>query len=453
MEATKATRASFSRAASAVDSDADMIQDSIPADGINEDFEEPHVSRDMDATLPMPEATVVGPELCGVDLAEGTCALPSPDSPPKPIASSESTLDEQIHSAEVPREASPLLRPVKRRRLSPISDRSSSSDGRAFANKSLPTTPIRSPSPPTLSASVTANNGLLASISLRASPPSSQRQLSASSDSVRRKPSKCAPTARGNQLTLTQTLKGFAGSHRSPESPPGLRTVVTDEERDEIEMDIGELDAPIPQAKSLDGMLKLNPPNASPFKAGPTLVVSSIRSLDVPKTGTPPHTEPSAPSLAPLPAGNEPAPQIEILRGTETAQSRIVFDFDQIATTWRWLAATRGSQGGSVNPTPRDTEDSLSMSLRDAGLSGDLKAEKALSRIISKDDFREGGMFVVGQFNLGFIITRLNRRQTANNYRIITDDLFIIDQHAADEKYNFETLQQTTKILCQSLIK
>ena len=38
-------------------------------------------------------------------------------------------------------------------------------------------------------------------------------------------------------------------------------------------------------------------------------------------------------------------------------------------------------------------------------------------------------MTILGQFNLGFIVTKLG------------DDLFIIDQHATDEKYNFETLQ------------
>lgn len=48
-------------------------------------------------------------------------------------------------------------------------------------------------------------------------------------------------------------------------------------------------------------------------------------------------------------------------------------------------------------------------------------------------------MEVVGQFNLGFIIARLN------------NDLFIVDQHAADEKYHFETLQQTTTLSSQKL--
>lgn len=50
-------------------------------------------------------------------------------------------------------------------------------------------------------------------------------------------------------------------------------------------------------------------------------------------------------------------------------------------------------------------------------------------------------MTVIGQFNKAFILTRLDQ------------DLFIIDQHAADEKYNFERLQQLDKIEYQSLIQ
>ncbi|GFV00701.1 mismatch repair endonuclease PMS2 [Trichonephila clavipes] len=45
------------------------------------------------------------------------------------------------------------------------------------------------------------------------------------------------------------------------------------------------------------------------------------------------------------------------------------------------------------------------------------------------------------QFNLGFIITRLN------------EDLFIIDQHATDEKYNFEQLQKETVLETQLLLQ
>ena len=50
-------------------------------------------------------------------------------------------------------------------------------------------------------------------------------------------------------------------------------------------------------------------------------------------------------------------------------------------------------------------------------------------------------MEIIGQFNRGFIITKLG------------SDLFILDQHASDEKYNFEQLQATTKINQQKLLK
>ncbi|CAO1637633.1 unnamed protein product [Sympodiomycopsis kandeliae] len=81
-----------------------------------------------------------------------------------------------------------------------------------------------------------------------------------------------------------------------------------------------------------------------------------------------------------------------------------------------------------------------------AGLSDDLSEEVvnvSLQRVIKKGDFSE--MSILGQFNLGFIIVR---RRTCTE-----DDLFIIDQHASDEKYNFETLQTSTKIQSQRLIQ
>ncbi|GLD57583.1 mismatch repair endonuclease PMS2 isoform X2 [Lates japonicus] len=65
-------------------------------------------------------------------------------------------------------------------------------------------------------------------------------------------------------------------------------------------------------------------------------------------------------------------------------------------------------------------------------------AEEELKKEISKDMFKE--MEIIGQFNLGFIITKLN------------SDIFMIDQHATDEKYNFEMLQQHTVLQGQKLI-
>lgn len=49
-------------------------------------------------------------------------------------------------------------------------------------------------------------------------------------------------------------------------------------------------------------------------------------------------------------------------------------------------------------------------------------------------------MKVIGQFNQGFIISKFN------------DHLFILDQHASDEKYNFELLKKKTIINSQNLI-
>lgn len=88
------------------------------------------------------------------------------------------------------------------------------------------------------------------------------------------------------------------------------------------------------------------------------------------------------------------------------------------------------------------TINTLSSSLKQASLNTDDNeiATKALSRVINKNDFSK--FEVLGQFNNGFIIGLLDNH-----------DIFIIDQHAADEKYNFETLQKSTRIKGQQLIK
>lgn len=65
-------------------------------------------------------------------------------------------------------------------------------------------------------------------------------------------------------------------------------------------------------------------------------------------------------------------------------------------------------------------------------------AEAELETEILQEDFQR--MAIIGQFNLGFIICRLD------------NDLFIVDQHATDEKYNFETLQKTTRLQHQPLV-
>ncbi|KAM3436803.1 hypothetical protein MY4824_004086 [Beauveria thailandica] len=82
-------------------------------------------------------------------------------------------------------------------------------------------------------------------------------------------------------------------------------------------------------------------------------------------------------------------------------------------------------------------------------------AESRLQLIISKEDF--GKMRVAGQFNMGFIIAvrpRASKSKSPSNgsESFSNDELFIIDQHASDEKYNFERLQSSTVVQSQRLV-
>ncbi|KAI0848101.1 DNA mismatch repair protein MutL [Daldinia vernicosa] len=81
-------------------------------------------------------------------------------------------------------------------------------------------------------------------------------------------------------------------------------------------------------------------------------------------------------------------------------------------------------------------------------------AEEKLSLTISKADF--GKMKIIGQFNLGFIIAVRPAKvdpEDAEEKRDRDDELFIIDQHATDEKYNFERLQANTVVQSQRLVQ
>ncbi|KYK59715.1 hypothetical protein DCS_00849 [Drechmeria coniospora] len=78
-------------------------------------------------------------------------------------------------------------------------------------------------------------------------------------------------------------------------------------------------------------------------------------------------------------------------------------------------------------------------------------AESKLPLIISRSDFSK--MRVVGQFNMGFIIAvRPAAIEDDDSQKVRHDEIFIIDQHASDEKYNFERLQATTTVQSQRLV-
>lgn len=77
-------------------------------------------------------------------------------------------------------------------------------------------------------------------------------------------------------------------------------------------------------------------------------------------------------------------------------------------------------------------------------------AETQLTVTIARDHFSR--MRIVGQFNKGFIITvRPAAPRDTEDSRARHDELFILDQHASDEKYNFERLQRSTIVQPQNL--
>lgn len=141
----------------------------------------------------------------------------------------------------------------------------------------------------------------------------------------------------------------------------------------------------------------------------------------------PEATEPEASDAAPLDAETAgPVP------GTAVPTLRI---------PWERLQQKARAPGAADSSAPVALGPSA---LESAGVDQSMEqAAETLERVIQKTDFAQ--MQVVGQFNLGFILAR--RRLGTQ------DDLFIIDQHAADEKFNFETLQRETRLHSQPLIQ
>lgn len=77
--------------------------------------------------------------------------------------------------------------------------------------------------------------------------------------------------------------------------------------------------------------------------------------------------------------------------------------------------------------------------------------EERLSLTVSKLDFSK--MHIAGQFNLGFILAKRKVFGATDAITCKTEDLFIIDQHASDEKFNFERLQREMVVGNQRLVQ
>jgi DNA mismatch repair protein PMS2 len=160
---------------------------------------------------------------------------------------------------------------------------------------------------------------------------------------------------------------------------------------------------------------------------------------------------PPAPPTLEAPFGGAPA---EVAGTFVAADTTLDFDLASIEAAWSSNVSTALSQSRHCEGSPALSQTEEHDEMAGAGIEeADDAAEATLSRVVSKDDFES--MQVIGQFNLGFIIARRkvsSTHSTTKKLEDLHDDLFIIDQHASDEKYNFEKLQAETVIQSQRLL-
>jgi DNA mismatch repair protein PMS2 len=139
----------------------------------------------------------------------------------------------------------------------------------------------------------------------------------------------------------------------------------------------------------------------------------------------------------------------QLLAGQKNKDSSTTTLMQQIDTTTETIADQLSKLHQALEIPPLQSFSAESIPAEE-----NVAAEERLSLSVSKDDFKK--MNIIGQFNLGFIIA--DRPGHMRGDGVIspfssTDELFIIDQHASDEKYNFERLQATTIVQNQRLVQ
>ncbi|GAA6017569.1 hypothetical protein JCM8202_000336 [Rhodotorula sphaerocarpa] len=151
---------------------------------------------------------------------------------------------------------------------------------------------------------------------------------------------------------------------------------------------------------------------------------------------------------ATLPFG---AAQSEVAGTVIAADAPLALDMARLESLWSTPPREDAAPRTADAELPEERDELVGAGIDEK----DEAAEATLSRVVSKADFE--AMEVVGQFNLGFIIAR--RRVEIGEAGSgggrpgeVHDDLFIVDQHASDEKYNFEKLQAETVIQSQRLL-
>lgn len=201
------------------------------------------------------------------------------------------------------------------------------------------------------------------------------------------------------------------------------------------------------------------PPTAAPVPAASASGWVALGDSDDGLVASFPSPEPESAVLDPADALFADT-DIGVAYSTSSARRTMAMDFDAIEQFYRTSSSSSGETAESQEDFAADSlmhrvESVLSPSSLAAGpllpaasLGADAStssgaaprvlSEDSLRRVIQKDDFLR--MRIVGQFNLGFIIAQLG------------EDLFIIDQHATDEKYRFELLQRETVLNSQPLL-
>ncbi|EMF15515.1 DNA mismatch repair protein MutL [Sphaerulina musiva SO2202] len=131
--------------------------------------------------------------------------------------------------------------------------------------------------------------------------------------------------------------------------------------------------------------------------------------------------------------GNRKGSTLQLATCVQTTSDKIRAQLDILASKLQ-----SSTEQDEIDPTSERTiiEDELDSA----------EAESRLSLTVVKSDFAR--MQIVGQFNLGFILAIRPGKNLGEE-----DDLFIIDQHAADEKYNYERLRRTVTLQSQRLVR
>ncbi|ODQ64112.1 DNA mismatch repair protein MutL [Nadsonia fulvescens var. elongata DSM 6958] len=131
-------------------------------------------------------------------------------------------------------------------------------------------------------------------------------------------------------------------------------------------------------------------------------------------------------------------------------ETRVHVSLDEIRSGYRQITdCQRNLMGVTESVKPKPTIGTLSkIAASDVGVDAAL-AEEFLTLTIQKEDFFK--MKIIGQFNLGFIIVSRYKSSVGEGSRG-SYELFIVDQHASDEKYNYERLKRETVIQNQPLV-